>query len=166
VRETPQALFNDDELVVVDQLLIERLKQGARQAPTRRFRLCLHQSTADLVQEMIIVHCRDNYSRPHQHPDTATSLLVVEGAIAFFLFDADGRVTETIHLGPPGGRSPCALRLAAKRWHMPVCTSDVVVFYETMTGPFQRETINVWAPWSPEEHDAAGIAAYRQQLGI
>ena len=41
MRETETALFNTDDVLVVDAALIERLKRRARETPTRRFRICL-----------------------------------------------------------------------------------------------------------------------------
>jgi glucose-6-phosphate isomerase len=166
MRESNQALFNTDDVIVVDQAMIDYLKQRALDAPTRRFRLCLHQSPDELVQEMIVVHCRDNYSRPHHHPDTASSLTILEGDLTVLLFDERGEVTRTLELGARGSGKPFTLRLAANVWHMPVCRSPQLVFYETMTGPFRRDAINAWAPWSPAEDDEAGIAAYLAGLGI
>jgi len=77
VRESDVALFNTDDVLSVDDALVETLKGRARTSPSRRFRLCLHRSAEEAVQEMIVVHCRDNYSRPHRH--TVASSAVVDG---------------------------------------------------------------------------------------
>jgi len=166
MRESNQALFNTEDVLRVDEALIVELKRRALSAPSRRYRLCLHQSPDELVQEMIVVHCRDNYSRPHHHPTTASSMMILEGELAVFLFDDAGRVTERVDMGPRESGKPFTLRLAPQVWHMPVCRSSQLVFYETMTGPFRRDAINAWAPWSPAEDDEAGIAAYLAGLGI
>jgi len=166
MRESNQALFNTDDVLVVDQAMVNYLKRRALDAPTRRFRLCLHQSADELVQEMIVVHCRENYSRPHHHPETASSMMILEGELTVFLFDDRGEVTRRLELGARDTGKPFTLRLAPKVWHMPVCRSPQLVFYETMTGPFRRDAINAWAPWSPAEDDADGIADYLARLGI
>ena len=166
MRESNQALFNTEDVLRVDQSLIDELKRRALTAASRRFRLCLHQSPDELVQEMIVVHCRDNYSRPHHHPTTASSMMILEGEVTVFLFDAAGRVTEQVELGTQASGKPFTLRLAPDVWHMPVCRSAQLVFYETMTGPFRRDAINAWAPWSPAEDDEPAIAAYLTALGI
>lgn len=165
LRESNHALFNTGDVLEVDRKMIEVLKERARRAPTRRYRLCLHQSPDEVVQEMVIVHCRDNYSRPHRHT-APSSCTILEGELSVFLFDGDGKVSGRIDLGTQGSGKPFALRLGAGVWHMPVCRSEQLVFYETMTGPFERESANDWAPWSPDEDDTEGISAYLRALGI
>ena len=165
VRELETALFNDEPALCVGDDLIQDLKRRAHTSDTRRFRLCLHQSQEELLQEMIIVHCRDNYSRPHLHPKTATSCMVIEGEISIYLFESDGSITEIIELGERQSGKPFSFRLAAGIWHMPVCRSDQVVFYEAATGPFRRDDINQWASWSPEESDEEGIESYLRSVG-
>jgi len=166
LRESDQALFNADDVLEVDQSLIDLLKQRALDSPSRRYRLCLHQSADESVQEMIVVHCRDNYSRPHHHPTTASSMMILEGELTVVLFDDDGNVTQTIDMAARESGRPFTLRLASRCWHMPVCRSEQLVFYETMTGPFRRDDMNAWAPWSPAEDDADAIAAYLESLGV
>lgn len=165
MKETDEALFNTEALLQVDCGMIAKLKTLAERSPTRRFRLCLHQSTEEAVQEMIVVHCRENYSRPHAHRVPLT-YLVLDGALRVLLFDDSGAVTHSIDLSPFGSGNPFALRIEPERWYMPVCMTSQVVFFETKTGPFRRDATNVWAPWSPAEDDTAGIAAYRRSLGI
>lgn len=165
LRESNHALFNTGDVLEVDAAMIADLKQRARTAPTRRFRLCLHQSPDETVQEMFIVHCRDNYSRPHRHA-MPSSCTILEGELSVFLFDDAGGVIRRIDLGARDSGKPFCLRLEANVWHMPVCRSEQLVFYETMTGPFRRESANDWAPWSPEEDDIAGIVRYLRDLGI
>lgn len=165
MRDSDQALFHDGELLVVDEQMIALLKRRALGAPHRRFRLCLHQSQDEAVQEMLVVHCRDNYSRPHAHP-IPSSMLVLEGALTVFTFTDDGAVDRRIELGPRGSGKPFCLRLEAGVWHMPVCRTPQLVFYETMAGPFRRDAVNLWAPWSPDEDDADGITAYLAGLRV
>jgi glucose-6-phosphate isomerase len=165
LRESNQALFNTTDILEVDQKIIDVLKRRALQAPTRRFRLCLHHSPDEVVQEMVIVHCRDNYSRPHRHT-TPSSCTIFEGELSVFLFDEDGKVTRRIDLGVRESGKPFSLRIGAGVWHVPVCRSEQLVFYETMTGPFRRESANDWAPWSPDEDDPGGISGYLSGLGI
>lgn len=163
--ERDQALFNRASLLSVDGTRIAELKTRALTSPTRRFRLCLHATPEDAVQEMIVVHCRDNYSRPHTHP-VAVSILLLEGALDILLFDDEGNVAERIELRPFGQDRPFVAHLKPGRWYMPVCRSPQAVFYEAKAGPFCPDETNRWAPWSPAEDDPAGIANYRRTLGL
>jgi cupin fold WbuC family metalloprotein len=165
MREAAEALFNTEALLQVDGHLVEELKRRAHRSPTRRFRLCLHRSSEELVQEMIVVHCRENYSRPHKHSVPLT-YIVLEGALRVFLFDDAGVVTQRIDLVAFGKGRAFTLHIDAGTWYMPVCGTPQVVFYEAKRGPFRRDSANLWAPWAPAEDDHEGIASYRRALGI
>jgi len=47
-----------------------------------------------------------------------------------------------------------------------VCRTEQLVFYETLEGPFERESMNEWAPWSPAEDDPEAIAKYLRSFGF
>jgi cupin fold WbuC family metalloprotein len=166
MQEAPQAMFNTAEVLAVGDALVEDLKSRALASTTRRYRLCLHHSPEDALQEMLIVHCRGNYSRPHRHPGAASTMLMVAGEMSCILFDDVGRITERIDLSPPQSGRPFLLRVAAGRWHMPLCRSEQAVFLETMIGPFDRETGNQWAPWSPAENEHEAIANFLGTFGV
>ena len=71
-----------------------------------------------------------------------------------------------VELGHKDSGKPFMLTVGAHVWHMPVCTSAQIVFYETQAGPFERDRVNVWAAWSPREDDAGAIARYLKSLGF
>jgi cupin fold WbuC family metalloprotein len=164
MREADGALFNTDTVLTIDGFLVEELKARARRSPRRRYRLCLHHATDDAVQEMIVVHCRGTYARPHSH-GTPLTYLLLDGELRVLFFDDAGAVTDSVDLGPFGSAKPFALRIAPGRWYMPVCLTPQAVVFESKAGPFRRDASNIWAPWSPAEDDPAGIDAYRRHLG-
>ncbi|MDP6525908.1 MAG: WbuC family cupin fold metalloprotein [Kiritimatiellia bacterium] len=166
MREGKEAIFNTEALLEIDGTMIEELKRLARKSPTFRYRLCLHHSVDDPFQEMIIVHCLGNYSRPHYHPDVTVSMLVLEGALTVFMFDSHGNVTGSTKLAPLGKGKPFCLRIDRGISYVPVCRSDIVVFYEALSGPNRDGEANSFPDWSPLESDSAGIAALRERLGI
>lgn len=165
MNHTDRAIHNDLPVFQVDRVLIDQVTEFARASSTGRYRLCLHRSPDDLVQEMLVVHCYDNYSRPHRHPThIASTRVVLVGAVAIYLFDDDAQIQETIELEAFGGQPPFALRIEGGRWYMPVCRSRVALWFEVMAGPFRRDEVNEWAPWSPAEDDQEGIATFLARL--
>lgn len=165
MREGRDALFNTSVYLAVGQEEIEELKRRARQSPRGRYRLCLHHRPEDAIQEMLTVHCRGNYSRPHRHAHTANSYYMIEGELETLIFNDEGQVTERIRLGAHGQGAAMCLWIAAGCWHMPVCLSELAVFHEVIGGPFERDKTNEWAPWSPDEDDVAGIEAFMRTVG-
>ena len=77
---TNEAIFNTEEVLHVSREMLDELTRRARQAPRGRFRLCLHRSTNEEIQEMLIACVKGTYFRPHRNRMTnAKSYHVVLG---------------------------------------------------------------------------------------
>lgn len=158
-----EVLFAEGPLVELTFADVAELKRRAATTPRRRIRICAHPSDAASLHEMLIVHARGGYVRPHKHLDKSESVHVVEGAADLFLFDDDGGVTERIPLGDYASDRRFYYRLDAPVYHSLVIRSEHFVMHEVTSGPFRREQ-TVFPPWAPEEGDAAGIAAFATTL--
>ncbi|MBM4022452.1 MAG: cupin fold metalloprotein, WbuC family [Planctomycetes bacterium] len=74
------AIVADAGKVAVGRDLVEMVKTRARGAPLRRFRDCLHRTTDDPLQEMVICVTRGSYFPPHRHPKAKSeSYHMIEG---------------------------------------------------------------------------------------
>ena len=60
MREADRALFNTDDVLEIDSTLVESLKSRAWSSQRGCFRLCLHHSPRDEVQEMGISSTPDH----------------------------------------------------------------------------------------------------------
>lgn len=143
---------NEDDLIVVDESWIERVKQSAKGEPLRRARLNLHRSEDDQVQEMLIAFCRDSLNSPHRHFAKSESLHAIEGRALILFFDDTGEVKRRIKIGGPGSGLPPLYRLCSPDWHTVIPLDDMVVIHEVTTGPFRRERdiLPAWVPTEPE----------------
>lgn len=144
MREAEGATFNTEPVLAVDHDMIEMLKERARCSPALRYRLCLHHSTDDPIQEMIVVHCRGNDSRPHAHPAASMSYTMIEGEMTVVLYDDAGNEADRIELAAPGHGKNLCLRLAPGVTYVPVCRSDTAVFHETLSSPNPDGSATVW----------------------
>ena len=128
------AIFNSEAIAEVNLKTIEYLKIQAAKEPFRRFRLCLHHSVENEVQESVIVFCRDTYIRPHRHPNNKPeSYHIIKGEMSVFFFDDSGRVVRKIEMGEVGSEKTFFYRLSASTWHIPVPSSEFVVFHAKKT---------------------------------
>jgi len=160
-----EALFRQEPVFEIRPEDLERLKERARESATGRFRLCLHGSVEDPVQDMVICVRHGAYIRPHRHPEgKRESYLVVEGAMDVFLFSDAGEVTRCLHLGEPRSGRSIAYCLAGPIWHLPVLRSDFAIYHEVYTGPFDKDTDVEYAPWSPAESDRGASMAFLAEL--
>lgn len=161
--ESEEVLYAADAVVAVAADDIERLKEAAAANPRRRIRLCAHRGVEDPVHEMLIVHRRETYVRPHKHLRKTESFHVVEGEGTIVLFDDAGRESGRIPLGDRGTGRAFYYRLAEPVFHTLIVGSDVMVFHEVAPGPFRRED-TVFPAWAPTDDDADGARAYMTRL--
>jgi cupin fold WbuC family metalloprotein len=161
--ESAEVLYSLDQIVTVDGRTIEELKRDADKNPRQRIRLCAHRSVDDRVHEMIIVHGKDAYVRPHRHIGKTESFHVIDGFADAVFFDDTGEITQVISMGPVSSGHTYFYRIADPIYHTLLIRSDAIVFHEATTGPFRREETG-FAPWAPDESDPAKVAAYLKSV--
>ncbi|MBF0156823.1 MAG: cupin fold metalloprotein, WbuC family [Magnetococcales bacterium] len=135
---------------LVDAAMLSRLKSAAEIAPLGRARLCLHRDHDDPVQEMIIVHTRRSWDRPHRHRRKSISIMLLEGRLRLPLFADDGQVITCLELGTMTSALPFMTRFSEGEWYACVPVTEPVVIYEALTGPF-RKGEDFYPDWAPEE---------------
>jgi len=104
---------------------------------------------------------KGTYIAPHRHldPPKAESFLVLEGEVAFFIFDDAGRVVRTELVGG----DPVGIDLPPGVWHTLTPLSAHAVCYEVKPGPYSAANDKDFAPWAPREGEP-GVAAYLENL--
>ncbi len=162
-KENDEVFRSGGPLTMVTDEDIRFLKERAAKNERRRVRLCAHPGDSDRLHEMLIVHMKDAYVPPHKHVNKSESFHMVEGRLTVFIFDDDGRVTETISMGEVGSGRVFFYRLSSSLYHSVLPESDFVVFHETTNGPFDRRDMIV-APWAPAEGDGEAEAHFRRSL--
>ena len=158
-----EVLVSSEPLVCADGLLLTMLKERATRNVRKRVRLCAHGSTDDKVHEMLIVQAKGIYIRPHRHLAKAESFHVVEGTADVVLFDDTGGIVNSIPMGVCSSGRTFYCRIFEPRYHTIVIQSDFFVFHETTEGPLDRSKTE-FAPWSPEEDNAADISGFMGDL--
>ena len=154
-----EVLYPDEAIVLVDRADVDRLKDIAATKTRQRVRLCAHRGSDDLLHEMLIVHARDTYVPPHKHPGKSESFHVIDGQVDVVLFAEDGAIDTVMRMGDFRSGLPFYYRIADPIYHTLLIRSETLVFHETTNGPFLRAD-TAFAPWAPDERDAAAVAAY------
>ncbi|TAN54768.1 MAG: cupin fold metalloprotein, WbuC family [Rhodospirillales bacterium] len=159
-----EVYYTTESVTKVGWDVVAWLKEKASGNPRQRVRLCTHPDSDDLLHEMLIVHARNAYVRPHRHPTKSESFHMIEGELSVLIFSGDGSVQEHIGMSSQHPDRPFYYRLSKPLYHTVVPHSDFVVFHETTNGPFRREDME-FAPWSPaEDADPAAQQAYLANL--
>lgn len=165
-REINQEVaFTLDPITKVNRDAIQRIKAKASENRRKTARLCTHLSVDDKVHEMLIVHSKGSYVRPHKHPGKATSYHIIEGELDLVVFSDDGGVFEVISMGEYPSGLVFFWRLSDSRFYTLVAKTNTVVIHETAEGPFDRATSTIFADWAPEECDLGSVQEYTKHLG-
>jgi cupin fold WbuC family metalloprotein len=163
VKQNDEVLYATEAIAQVDRRDIEELVARSQGNARKRIRICAHRDAADPLHEMLIVHARDTYVRPHKHPGKSESFHVVAGLVDVIILDDEGRLFKIIPLGEYASGRAFFYRLSEARYHTLRIQSEIVVFHETTNGPFHRGD-TVFAPWAPLETEAEAVRAYLQSL--
>ena len=158
-----EVLYATDPIVQVDALDIEELKKKAKQNPRKRVRICAHKDTKENIHEMIIVHEKSCYVRPHKHLNKTESFHIIEGKADIILFHDDGSIDQVISMGDLASGLKFFYRLPPFLYHTLLIHSDVLVFHEITNGPFRLKD-TIWAPWSPDETNEVAVFQYTSTL--
>ena len=158
-RESEEVYYAGPGLTLVARETVATLKRLAAATRRGRCRLCTHLDSDDALHEMLIVHARDAYVRPHLHHGRSESLHVIEGAARLVEFADDGAPGRVEPLGEAGSGRAFYYRMPENRYHMLLIESDWFVFHEVVQGPFERAKTRL-APWAPEDDDEPAVAAF------
>lgn len=162
--QNPEVYYCDDALVTVDDTTIAELKRIAAGNPRLRSRLCAHPDPASDLHEMLIVHHRDAYVRPHMHIGKPESFHVMEGTARVVIFEDDGRIRDVLDVAPYGRGALCYYRMPEKVFHALLITSEWLVFHETTAGPFDPSR-TAFPDWAPDGSDSGEVGRYVAELG-
>lgn len=134
---------------LTDELLEEGLR-ASRESPRGRMLLPIHRDQSDIVQRMVNFLQPGSYVRAHQHPREGASetILVLQGCLAFVVFDESGQVRSHHRLAQ--GQ---LIDIEARVWHSVFALEEDTVILEIKRGPYDDRD-KVFAEWSPEEFSA------------
>ncbi len=158
-----EVYFSDEKIVKVAHRDIEFLKEKAEHNERKRVRLCSHKDVKDSLHEMLIIHMKDVYVRPHRHLHKSESLYVIEGEAYAVIFDEAGNIARVIRLGDYQSGHRFYYRVSDPVYHSLLITTEFFVFHETINGPFNKSD-TVFAPWAPEEGDFSSVTEFKKKM--
>ena len=91
-----EVLVADEPIVNLSRMDIASLKHQALANARRRIRVCTHPDTNDRLHEMLIVHTRGTYVRPHKHQNKSESVHIIEGEVDVVFLDDAGAVRDVV----------------------------------------------------------------------
>lgn len=161
--QNPEVAYSDEEIVAVSRSDVEAMVEHASHNPRERVRLCAHRDPGEPLHEMLIVHGRTAYVRPHRHPGKSESMHVISGLVDVVVFDENGKIAQVIPMGEYGSGRIFYYRIATPLFHTLIIRSDVLVFHETTDGPFKAGA-STFPDWAPDGSDTAAVRRYLDRL--
>lgn len=163
--ESEGVFYVKDSLVEIGDQEIKFLKEKVGQSRRKSVRLCMHKDIEESVHEMLILHSRETYVRPHKHPKKDVSYHVIEGIADMVVFDEKGGIIDVIALGEYRTGRNYFCRLNEVYYYTPFVRSDFLLFHETINGPF-KPSGTVYAPWAAVPSDPIAVAQFREELTL
>lgn len=115
-------------------------------------RICLHASTKDKIQQMILFHPKGSYIRPHKSISNEESYMILSGEMDLILFDNFGKIKKKIELGDLKSKKNFFFRMKKSLFRTMIVKKDTF-FLEVKQGPFLKNKSTMYADWSPKIHD-------------
>jgi len=155
------AFFCIHRPVKIDWELIQELKNATIKYGGKNIRVCLHSGPEELFHNMIILENRGEYYRPHKHKKKSDSIHIIEGDMALFSFDEQGRVIDACRLSI---HENFIYRVEDNMYHVVMPLSQTVIYHESKLGPFLGDKDKVFPKWAPDGRDKDAAVSYNQRL--
>lgn len=159
-----EVIYNTEDIFLLDHKLIAYLIDCARTNERKTARICIHKNIDEELHQMIIVHHRGNYVRPHKHPAKTESFHLIQGRLLLCIFDARGKILNKIVLEDKGKQATIVSRLEKNIYHTVLALSEIVVFHEITNGPFIGIGDSEFPDWAPALDDQEGIQSFLASL--
>jgi cupin fold WbuC family metalloprotein len=146
------------EVVKMTQGMVSEAVAMSRVSARKRIILPFHGSDASALHRMFNVLQTGTYIRAHWHrtPPKDETLIVMQGAIHVFIFDAQGEILQQFDL--KAGAEAFGVDIKAGVCHTFVVMENDTVVFEVKPGPYNPETDKDFAAWAPKEGTAEGEA--------
>ncbi len=152
-----------ENVKTISRDLFEQLLAKARQSPRKRVNHNFHASLSDNPHRFLNVMLRGSYFTPHRHlnPPKPETFLVLEGRLAFVMFDDAGQIIRCTLLG--SGLPVLGIDIEPGIWHTLVVLSEHCICFEVKPGPYEATADKEFAPWAPQE-GTPGCESYLASL--
>ncbi len=145
-------IWNKKKNFIIDfKNLKKDLELRAKNSEDKRSRICIHSSTSDRVQEMIIFAFKNSFMPPHKHSNyKSESYHIIEGKMDLYIFDDRGKIVDKLILKKNNNKKDSIFYYRSNNpnfWHMPVVKSKYCIFHEIFSGPFVKKKNIIFPKW-------------------
>jgi cupin fold WbuC family metalloprotein len=126
--------------------------------------LPFHSDGSDVHQRMLNAIQPGSYIRPHRHhhPPKSETIVILQGALKYVVFDDRGAIEEVFMLSSDGLIAGIDTEPGVFHTFLAVRPNSVV--FESKTGPYDPASDKDFAPWAPAEEDKESARVYLEDL--
>ena len=121
-------------MIIIDELLLNRVSGKAKNSPRMRMNFNFHQSMDDKCQRMLNAVEPGTIVPIHRHPVKDESFVVLRGKVKVSTYNDDGSVIESVVLSQEEGRY--GVDIPKNVWHNLESLESGSVIFECKEGPF------------------------------
>lgn len=139
------------EHFLLNDEVIQNGLDASRNSPRKRMIMPIHRKQDARVQRMLNFLQPGTYIRPHKHPlpHATESIIVLKGAIRFFIFDDEGNLEHIFIVIDRFAEN--LIDFEPGLWHSFIVLEEDTILFEIKKGPYDAETDKVFAHWAPGE---------------
>ena len=119
--------------MVIDGKVLDALTARAKESPRLRMNLDLRKSPEDGSQRMLNALEPGTVMPIHRHKRSSETVVCVRGHFEEYLYDENGRLTDTIDMVPGG----VVLNIEKGQWHSLRCLESGTVLLEGKDGGYR-----------------------------
>lgn len=149
------------DIARIDNKIVKQLVNLSSQNGNCNARICLHTSPSVNFHEMIILEYKGHYYRPHKHLSKGESCHIIEGEVAFIIFNDDGTIAATCIVSKERN---LIYRVGINQWHTIIPISPYAVYHESKPGPFLGQGDSIYPEWAPDGLGIMESQSYMEQL--
>ena len=153
-----------DDPVIISADLLDELREIAIAAPCGNSRILLHVDATAALHEMVIVHRKGCYVRPHINGKSSKSYVMMEGEMIVGWFGENGKLSGTCLLSSNGDEANRIIRFEGERFHTLIPTTETVTFVESILGPHTGTTYAAWAPSIDDPESDTFYVSMKEQI--
>lgn len=150
--ENEEVLYANCSQFEIDKQDISNLIELAKNNNSKKIRICSHYNPNENLHEMIIVHNKDTYVKPHKHINKSETMIILDGEVDYILFDNDGQLKKLVNMSTYDSGECFYQTTREAEYHSLIIKSEWIVFIEITNGPFIKED-TVFAPFAVDEND-------------
>ena len=122
--------------MTIDTQILDELTDKAKASPRLRMNYDLRNSSEDNSQRMLNAIEPGTIVPIHRHKNTSETVVCIRGHFEEYLYDEEGRLTETIDMHPGG----LVLNIPPRQWHSLKSLESGTVLIEMKDGAYEPLT--------------------------